>query len=89
MEKVHLTSNKQNKVDTLQNRLSYKVDHIPETSAKRTGISLNVKYVTIHSTANPSSTAANERAWLTNPANNSKAGFHLVVDEKEVIEVFR
>jgi len=42
--------------------------------------------ITIHSTGNPSSTARNERAWLTNPSNNRQASWHIVVDEKEAIE---
>ena len=45
------------------------------------------KYLTIHSTGNPSSTAKNERAWLTNPTNDRTASYHIVVDEKEAIEV--
>lgn len=42
--------------------------------------------ITIHNTSNPSSTAANERGWLTNPANARTASFHIVVDEREAIE---
>jgi len=44
------------------------------------------EYITIHSTGNPTSTARNERAWLTNPNNNVTASWHIVVDEKEAIE---
>ena len=77
----------ESELKTLRDRLSYRVDHIPETSIKRPGITLEVKYVTIHSTANPGSTATSERAWLTNPENKNEAGYHLVVDEKEAIEV--
>ncbi len=89
VEDVGMTrgSLEKSKLKILRDKIAYRVDHIPETSNKRTGIPLEVKYVTIHSTANPSSTAASERAWLTNPENKSKAGFHLVVDEKEAIEV--
>jgi N-acetylmuramoyl-L-alanine amidase CwlA len=42
--------------------------------------------ITIHNTGNPSSTARNERNWLTNPSNNRQASFHIVIDEKEAIE---
>jgi N-acetylmuramoyl-L-alanine amidase len=44
------------------------------------------QYLTLHSTANPNSTAKNERAWLTNPTNTRIASWHLVVDETEAIE---
>jgi len=42
--------------------------------------------ITIHNTGNPSSSARNERGWLTNPVNDRTASFHLVVDENEAIE---
>ncbi|WP_244871476.1 peptidoglycan recognition protein family protein [Paenibacillus azoreducens] len=42
--------------------------------------------ITIHNTGNPSSTADNERSWLTNPGNTRTASFHIVVDSKEAIE---
>ncbi len=44
------------------------------------------KYVTVHSTGNPRSTARNERGWLTNPSNTRQASYHRVVDETECIE---
>jgi N-acetylmuramoyl-L-alanine amidase len=67
---------------------SYIVDHIPTSTAKnrRPGISMTPEYVTIHSTASPSSTARQERSWLTNPNNTVTASFHIVVDEKEAVE---
>lgn len=46
------------------------------------------EYITIHSTGNLFSTAQNERNWLTdNPNNDRTASYHIVVDEKEAIEV--
>ena len=42
--------------------------------------------ITIHSTANPKSTAQNERDWLDNPTNKRVASWHFVVDEIEVIQ---
>jgi N-acetylmuramoyl-L-alanine amidase CwlA len=42
--------------------------------------------ITIHNTGNPSSTAANERTWLTNPTNLRQASFHIAVDEREAVE---
>ena len=41
--------------------------------------------ITIHSTANPHSTALGERKWLDNPANKRLASWHYCVDEKQVI----
>ncbi|WP_245864476.1 N-acetylmuramoyl-L-alanine amidase [Paenibacillus donghaensis] len=42
--------------------------------------------ITIHNTGNPSSSAAGERTWLTNPSNNRQASYHIVVDSKETVE---
>lgn len=42
--------------------------------------------LTIHNTGNPSSSAAGERSWLTNPSNTRQASFHIVVDEREAVE---
>lgn len=61
-------------------------DHVPVSSKKRTQIAMRPVYITVHSTANPTSTAKNERAWLTNPSNTSSTGFHYAVDEKEAVE---
>lgn len=62
-------------------------NHVPTTSKKYTKIAMKPQYITVHSTANPNSTAKNERAWLTNPSNTSTTGYHYAVDDKEVIEV--
>ena len=69
--------------------MEYKIDHIPKNTPnnRRPGFVMTPKYLTIHSTGNPSSTAKNERAWLTNPTNDRTASYHIVVDEKEAIEV--
>src|SRR5690606_32357375 len=50
------------------------------------GLTMIPETITIHNTGNPSSTARNERAWLTNPSNDRTASFHVVVDEYEAIE---
>ena len=64
----------------------YKIQHIPINKDKRPGIKIVPEYITIHSTGNPKSTAENERNWLVNPDNNRVASWHIVVDEKEIIE---
>lgn len=64
----------------------YKIQHIPINKDKRPGIKIVPEYITIHSTGNPKSTAENERNWLINPDNNRVASWHIVVDEKEIIE---
>lgn len=66
--------------------MEYRKDHIPKGKI-RPGTKLNAQYITIHSTANPNSTAKNERAWLTNPINDRIASYHIVVDQIEAIEV--
>src|SRR5690348_3423953 len=67
----------------------YRKDHIPKTTPynRRPAIVLEPTSITIHTTGNPSSTAKNERAWLTNTSNTRTASYHIVIDEREVIEV--
>ena len=62
-----------------------KKNHLP-INKKRTGKKLDFKWITVHNTGNPKSTAANERTWLTNPENTTSTGWHIVVDGKEAIE---
>jgi N-acetylmuramoyl-L-alanine amidase len=66
--------------------MNYRQDHIPKSANRRPGRAMKPQYLTIHSTGNPSSTARNERGWLTNPSNNRTASWHIVVDEREAIE---
>ena len=68
--------------------MNYIIDHIPRSTPhnRRPGQVMTPQYITIHSTGNPSSTARNERGWLTNPSNTRTASWHIVVDEKEAIE---
>jgi len=68
--------------------VNYIIDHIPRSTPhnRRPGQVMTPQYITIHSTGNPSSTARNERGWLTNPSNTRTASWHIVVDEKEAIE---
>lgn len=66
----------------------YTKDHIPKTVPhdRRPGGAMTPHYLTIHSTANPKSTAKGERNWLTNSENKRAASYHIVVDEREAIE---
>jgi len=68
--------------------MKYIIDHIPKSTPynRRPGHQMTAETITIHNTGNPSSTARNERAWLTNPANDRTASFHIVIDEREAIE---
>jgi len=68
--------------------MTYIVDHIPRSNPynRRPGIGMSPTTITIHNTGNPSSSASNERAWLTNPSNGRQASFHIVVDEQQAIE---
>jgi len=68
--------------------MKYIVDHIPRTTPcnRRPCLTMSPQYITIHSTGNLKSTARNERAWLTNPANKVTASWHICVDEKEAVE---
>lgn len=70
------------------NKMTYKIDYIPRNTPnnRRPGHSMQASTITIHNTGNPSSSARNERAWLTNPSNARTASYHIVIDEKETIE---
>lgn len=63
----------------------YIVDHIPKGN-KRPTTKLTLESITIHNTGNPTSTARNERNYLTNLYNTSSTSYHLVIDENEIIE---
>lgn len=65
--------------------VAYKIDPIP-VSNKRVGISRQIDYIVIHNTANPSSTAQNERDYLVNEKNTSSTSFNVVVDDNEIVE---
>ena len=67
--------------------MNYRKDHIPKGTAfnRRPAHVMNATTITIHNTGNPSSSAANERGWLTNPSNARKASFHIAVDEREAV----
>lgn len=66
----------------------YVINHIPikTPNRRRANIKMKPEFITIHNTGNVSSTAQNERAWLTNPINTRQASYHIVVDHKEAIE---
>lgn len=68
--------------------MNYIIDHIPRSTPhnRRPGLQLRAETITIHNTGNPTSSARNERNWLTNPSNDRTASFHIVVDEREAIE---
>lgn len=68
--------------------MNYRKDYIPKGTAnnRRPGLTMTATTITIHNTGNASSSAANERAWLTNPTNARTASFHIAVDEREAIE---
>ena len=68
--------------------MNYIINHIPKNTPynRRPGLSMIPTTITIHNTGNPTSTAQNERSWLTNSVNNRTASFHIVIDEREAIE---
>lgn len=66
----------------------YTKDYIPLNTPylRRNGIVMEATTLTLHNTANPTSSARNERGWLTNPSNTRRASFHIAVDEREAVE---
>jgi N-acetylmuramoyl-L-alanine amidase len=65
--------------------IPYTIDSIPESN-KRPLKHRRIKYIVVHNTANPLSTARNERDYLVNPINTASTSFHIAVDDKEMIE---
>ncbi|WP_070000511.1 peptidoglycan recognition protein family protein [Cellulosilyticum sp. I15G10I2] len=65
--------------------IPYTIDTIPE-SGKRPGRHRKIKYIVVHNTANETSDARSERNYLTNITNTSDTSWHIVVDEREIIE---
>jgi N-acetylmuramoyl-L-alanine amidase len=53
---------------------------------RRPGIKITPTIIIIHSTANKTSTAANERNWLVNPSNDRSASWNYAVDQLEAVE---
>lgn len=58
----------------------------PTHKTRRTGAKITPLWIIIHSTANPTSTAMNERNWLVNIYNTRAASWHYAVDDKQVVE---
>ncbi len=65
-------------------RYEYISDHIPISYNKRPGDSMIPTSITIHSTANPGSSARNERDYLGRSVRY--ASYHIVVDDTVAIE---
>lgn len=61
-------------------------NHLKNGHRCRPGNKINVQYICIHSTGNPSSTALNERAWLDNPSNTRSASWNYCIDAKTCVE---
>ena len=59
---------------------------LKENHRVRPGGNYKKTSITIHSTANISSTAINERKWLDNSSNLASASWHYVVDDKMAIQ---
>ncbi|MCC5910271.1 MAG: N-acetylmuramoyl-L-alanine amidase [Clostridiaceae bacterium] len=62
-----------------------KVDYIPEGNQNRPGTKGDMQWITIHNTANPNSTAQNERDYVARREDN--VGFHYAVDDQEAIAI--
>lgn len=60
---------------------------IPHMKLRRSGAAQVPEWVTIHNTANPTSTALNERSWLLNPTNKRQASWHYAVDQNHAVLV--
>jgi N-acetylmuramoyl-L-alanine amidase len=59
----------------------------PSAKGRRPGIPMKAKYITIHSTGNPRSTAKNEADNVTRNDPGKQVSFHFVVDDKKIYQV--
>ncbi|PHV72144.1 hypothetical protein CS063_01315 [Sporanaerobium hydrogeniformans] len=57
-----------------------------EDTGKRPHIKRKIKQIVVHNTANPKSTARNERDFLSNPTNTSSTSWHIAVDDQEMVQ---
>ena len=62
------------------------INHIPLSNKRRPGLKLDYEYVTIHNTANPTSSDEGERNWLISSVNTRTASWHYAVDDNSAIE---
>jgi len=53
---------------------------------RRPGTKITPTIIIMHSTANPTSTAANERNWLVNMSNDRSASWNFAVDQTGAVE---
>lgn len=53
---------------------------------RRPCIKRKIEYIVVHNTGNPTSTAKQERAWLTNKSNTITASYNYAVDSKDIIQ---
>ncbi len=67
--------------------MQIKQQFIPKSRTKqRPGIVMTPKYLTIHSTGNPNSTAQNEADFVCKNSTR-QASYHFVCDDKQVIQI--
>jgi N-acetylmuramoyl-L-alanine amidase len=58
----------------------------PYFKVRRPGTKIRPSIIVIHSTANPTSTARQERNWLVNASNDRSASWNVAVDQIEAVE---
>lgn len=63
-----------------------KTNYKPGFKVRRPGTKITPSIIVIHSTANPTSTAHQERDWLVNPSNDRSASWNVAVDQIEAVE---
>jgi len=74
--------------DNMSQIINYAEDNIPKSTPynRRPATKRIVKGICIHNTANPTSTALNERSWLTNTDNLATASYNYVIDAYNIIQ---
>lgn len=69
-------------------KMKYKTrnDLMPKGTKRRSGTkNLGVKFITLHDTGNPNSTAQGNVNYYKNSANSQSASAHVFIDEKEIL----
>jgi len=68
------------------NKYTVKKDYLPTKTKRRSGIkNLGVKFVVVHDTGNPNSTAQGNVNYYKNSANTQEASAHVFIDDKDII----
>lgn len=71
---------------SFKQKYTTKNDFLPTKTKRRSGIkNLGIKFVVVHDTGNPNSTAQGNVNYYKNSANSMEASAHVFIDDKDII----